>query len=154
TRKTQQHLDRCLTCRNCETTCPSGVEYAALLDIGRRVVDEKVARPPLERARRGLLRENLDSPVFDLALRAGQLVRPLLPNAFRQKVPTKSRDRQRVWKPQEHARKVIMPAGCVQPAMAPNIDGATRRVLDAAGIQSVAFTSKSCCGVIRLHMAD
>lgn len=154
TRKTQLHLDRCLTCRNCETTCPSGVEYAALLDIGRRIVDEKVPRPALERARRGLLRENLASPMFNMALRAGQTVRPLLPNVLRQKVPPASRDRRPTWKPREHARKVILPAGCVQPAMAPNIMGATKRVLDAAGIQSVAAESKACCGAIRLHMAD
>ena len=45
TRKTQQHLDRCLTCRNCETTCPSGVKYGQLIDIGRKIVDERVERP-------------------------------------------------------------------------------------------------------------
>src|SRR5574337_2026004 len=64
TRRTQQHLDRCLTCRNCETTCPSGVEYGHLLDIGRRVVEARVERPPAERFRRWLLKEGLTSPLF------------------------------------------------------------------------------------------
>ena len=50
TRKTQMHLDRCLTCRNCETTCPSGVQYGHLVDIGRKIVDEKVSRPPGEKS--------------------------------------------------------------------------------------------------------
>jgi glycolate oxidase iron-sulfur subunit len=49
TRKTQLHLDRCLTCRNCESTCPSGVQYGHLVDIGRKIVDAKVPRPPARR---------------------------------------------------------------------------------------------------------
>ncbi|MEN9329964.1 MAG: hypothetical protein RLZZ484_1152, partial [Pseudomonadota bacterium] len=52
TRKTQQHLDRCLTCRNCESTCPSGVQYGHLVDIGREIVERKVARPAGERLMR------------------------------------------------------------------------------------------------------
>ena len=62
TRKTQLHLDRCLTCRNCETTCPSGVQYGHLVDIGRKIVDEKVARPAGEKALRWALKEGLPLP--------------------------------------------------------------------------------------------
>jgi len=87
TRKTQEHLDRCLTCRNCETTCPSGVEYGKLLDIGRRVVEEKVARPPVEKAVRWALAQGLPSPLFAPAMKAGQAVRGLLPKRLREKVP-------------------------------------------------------------------
>jgi len=57
TAKTQSHLDRCLTCRNCETTCPSGVRYGRLVDIGRRYVDERVVRPLSQRIERWLMRE-------------------------------------------------------------------------------------------------
>jgi glycolate oxidase iron-sulfur subunit len=71
TRKTQQHLDRCLTCRNCETTCPSGVDYGHLVDIGRAIVDEKVERPAGERAVRWLLKEGLPSPLFGSAMKVG-----------------------------------------------------------------------------------
>jgi glycolate oxidase iron-sulfur subunit len=87
TRKTQLHLDRCLTCRNCETTCPSGVDYGHLLDIGRKLVDAKVARPAGERALRWALKEGLPSPLFAPAMKLGQLVRPLLPGALKNKVP-------------------------------------------------------------------
>ncbi len=89
TRKTQSHLDRCLTCRNCETTCPSGVQYGNLVEIGRRIVDEKVERPRGEQAVRWLLKEGLTSPLFDPAMKLGQLVRPLLPASLKSKVAAK-----------------------------------------------------------------
>jgi len=73
--RTQLHLDRCLTCRNCETTCPSGVQYGRLLDIGRKVVDERVPRPLRERLVRGALKEGLTSPLFAPALKIGQAVK-------------------------------------------------------------------------------
>ena len=79
TRATQEHLDRCLTCRNCESTCPSGVDYGHLIDIGRKIVDEKVPRPASEKAVRWLLKEGLPSPLFGPAMKMGQLVRGLLP---------------------------------------------------------------------------
>ena len=87
TRATQLHLDRCLTCRNCESTCPSGVEYGKLVDIGRRVVDAKVPRPPIESAKRWLLKEGLTSPLFAPAMRVGQAVRALLPKEIRVSAP-------------------------------------------------------------------
>src|SRR5512133_511121 len=87
TRKTQLHLDRCLTCRNCETTCPSGVEYGHLVDIGRKIVEERVERPAGEKALRWMLKEGLTSPLFAPAMKMGQLVRPLLPGALKNKVP-------------------------------------------------------------------
>lgn len=151
-RDTQLHLDRCLTCRNCETTCPSGVEYGHLVDIGRELVEQRVARPPLERAQRWLLREGLNSPLFAPAMRLGQRVRGLLPAALRAKVP--QRRPARAWPAARHARKVLMPAGCVQPSMMPNIDVATARVLDAAGIEAVAASGAGCCGAVRLHLGD
>jgi glycolate oxidase iron-sulfur subunit len=152
TRKTQLHLDRCLTCRNCESTCPSGVAYGHLVDIGRRIVDAKVPRPPLERAVRWTLKEGLTSPLFAPAMKMGQLVRALLPASIKSKVPA-AQDAGK-WPTREHARKVLMLAGCVQPAMLPNINSATARVLDAAGIQTVVAAKAGCCGAVKFHMND
>ena len=87
TRATQLHLDRCLTCRNCESTCPSGVQYGHLVDIGRKIVDEKVPRPLVERTVRWALKEGLPSPLFAPAMKMGQAVRGLLPASLRAKVP-------------------------------------------------------------------
>ncbi|HMR70703.1 MAG TPA: glycolate oxidase subunit GlcF [Rubrivivax sp.] len=154
TRSTQLHLDRCLTCRNCETTCPSGVEYGHLVDIGRKLVDQRVARPPAEKAVRWLLKEGLTSPLFAPAMKMGQMVRPLLPAALKHKVPARGGARSRVWPTREHARKVLMLAGCVQPAMMPNVNSATARVLDAAGIQTLVAPEAGCCGALRTHLGD
>ncbi len=154
TRSTQRHLDRCLTCRNCETTCPSGVEYGHLVDIGRRIVDEKVKRPLAERGVRWLLKEGLTSPLFTPAIQAGQWVRPLLPSALKNKVPQRVSAPSSHWPEREHARKVLMHAGCVQPGLMPNINRATARVLDRAGIQSLVAPSAGCCGALRTHLGD
>ena len=154
TRKTQLHLDRCLTCRNCETTCPSGVQYGALVEIGRRIVEAKVERPKSEQSVRWLLKEGLTSPLFSPAMKMGQLVRPLLPGALKNKVPAKAGPRAHLWPAREHARKVLMLMGCVQPAMMPNINSATARVLDACGIQTVVADNAGCCGAIRSHLND
>src|ERR1700733_11300249 len=150
THSTQLHLDRCLTCRNCETTCPSGVQYGNLLEIGRRLVDERVQRNAGRRALRWLLKEGLTSALFAPALKAGRWLRPWLPAVLRDKVPARAspastdrlarepgRHEQGRREPgrHEHRRKVLLLAGCVQPAMRPNIDRATVRVLDAAGIE-------------------
>jgi glycolate oxidase iron-sulfur subunit len=152
TRKTQRHLDRCLTCRNCESTCPSGVDYGHLIDIGRKIVDAKVPRPATEKAVRWLLKEGLTSPAFGPAMKLGQLVRPLMPAVLKNKVPAKQ-DPGR-WPTTTHARKVLMLTGCVQPAMMPNINTATARVLDAAGIQTVVAPEAACCGAVKFHLND
>jgi glycolate oxidase iron-sulfur subunit len=152
TRATQLHLDRCLTCRNCESTCPSGVDYGHLVDIGRKIVDAKVPRPAAEKALRWALKEGLNSPLFAPAMKLGQLVRPLLPAALKAKVPV--RQNAGTWPTRQHARKVIMLAGCVQPAMAPNINSATARVLDAAGLQVLLAPEAGCCGAVKFHLND
>jgi glycolate oxidase iron-sulfur subunit len=152
TRSTQQHLDRCLTCRNCESTCPSGVEYGALVDIGRRIVDAKVERPTLEKAARWLLKEGLTSPLFAPAMKTGQALRPLLPPVLKKKVP--AAHPAKPWPTREHTRKVLMLTGCVQPAMMPNVNSATARVLDAAGIQTLVAEKAGCCGALRSHLGD
>ena len=152
TRKTQMHLDRCLTCRNCESTCPSGVDYGHLVDIGRKLVDAKVPRPAHERALRWALKEGLTSALFAPAMKLGQQVRGLLPPALKNKVPA-AQDAG-TWPTRTHARKVLMLVGCVQPAMMPNINSATARVLDAAGIQTVIAPQAGCCGAVKFHLND
>ncbi len=152
TRKTQMHLDRCLTCRNCETTCPSGVDYGHLVDIGRKLVDAKVSRPLGESALRWALKEGLPSPLFAPAMKMGQMVRGLLPQALKNKVPAVQDAG--VWPTRTHARKVLMLAGCVQPAMLPNINSATARVLDAVGVQTLIAPKAGCCGAVKFHLND
>jgi glycolate oxidase iron-sulfur subunit len=152
TRTTQQHLDRCLTCRNCETTCPSGVEYGHLLDIGRKVVDAQVSRPVVESAVRWVLKEALPSPLFAPAMKLGQSIRGMLPEKLKAKVPEKQAAK--AWPTKTHARKMLLLAGCVQPSMSPNINTATARVLDAAGIQTVVARNAGCCGAIKYHLND
>ena len=152
TRSTQLHLDRCLTCRNCESTCPSGVQYGHLVDIGRKIVDAKVPRPAGERAVRWALKEGLPSPLFGPAMKMGQAVRGLMPQALRAKVP--AREDAGALPTRQHARKVLMLEGCVQPSMMPGINTATARVLDAAGIQTVVAREAGCCGAVKFHLND
>jgi len=152
TRDTQLHLDRCLTCRNCETTCPSGVQYGHLVDIGRKLVDDKVPRPASEQAVRWALKEGLNSPLFAPAMKLGQAVRGLLPGSLKAKVP-EARSAG-LWPTQTHARQVLMLAGCVQPSMSPNINSATARVLDACGIQTLVEPLAGCCGGVKFHLND
>src|SRR5574343_1990678 len=154
TAATQEHLDRCLTCRNCESTCPSGVQYGQLLEIGREIVDRKVPRPATERAVHWLLREGLTSPVFPTAAKVGQALRPLVPTALREKLPPKAGPRAHQWPTRSHPRRVLMLLGCVQPSLMPNINAATARVLDAAGIQTLVADEAGCCGAIRTHLGD
>jgi len=151
TAATQTHLDRCLTCRNCETTCPSGVAYGHLVDIGRKIVDERVARPWGARLKRLVLRKGLNSPLFAPAMRVGQAVRGLLPPTLKRKVPAR-RAVGALPDTARHARQVLMLAGCVQPAMMPTIDAATIRVLDAIGIGARVASSGGCCGAINFHL--
>ena len=151
TEKTRLHLDRCLSCRSCETTCPSGVQYTRLLDIGREVVESKVPRTGSDAFMRGALRNLIPrSTLFGAAMKMGQAVRLLLPGVLRAKVPPLSSAGPA---PRGgHARKMIALAGCVQPAMYPNINGATARVLDRLGIEMVEPAGAGCCGAVRAHL--
>ncbi|WP_454456860.1 glycolate oxidase subunit GlcF [Thauera phenylacetica] len=153
TEKTRLHLDRCLTCRSCESTCPSGVHYSRLLDIGRAVVAERVPRQGGEALVRRTLREFVPRPrLFGLAMGAGRAVRGLLPRSLQDKVPTLRPAG--AWPVPSHARRVIALAGCAQPAMAPSINAAAARVLDALGISMVELPGAGCCGAVRFHLDD
>ncbi len=159
TEKTRLHLDRCLTCRSCETTCPSGVHYSRLLDIGRALVEERVPRKGVDAMLRGTLREVLPRPaLFGTAMKLGQMVRPLLPGILQAKVPPPTAAGTRLpvapVTPGGRMRKMIALAGCAQPSMYPNINGATQRVLARLGIQMFEVPEAGCCGAVRLHLND
>ena len=151
TRRTQLHLDRCVTCRACETTCPSGVEYGRLVDIGRDLVEKKVPRAPWDRFRRWMLKSTLPyRGLFGPALALGRLAKPLLPKALARKVPAR-RD-EGAWPAARHARRMLVLGGCVQPAMAPSINAATARVLDRIGISLIDAPAAGCCGAVTFHL--
>jgi len=153
TEKTQTHLDRCLTCRACETTCPSGVQYARLLAIGRSMVDEKVERGPKQR----LLRRAVLSIVpyrkrFARAARLARIAALLLPKRLRNKLPASAQPSP--WPEPRHARRMLILEGCVQPALSPNINAATARVLHRLGISPLRAPRAGCCGAVHHHMGE
>ena len=153
TRKTQQHLDRCLTCRSCETTCPSGVRYSRLLDIGRDIVEQKVKRPITETSLRWILRQILPKPkTFTFLLRIGQSFSPLLPSALKKKIPP--RRQITPWPVVTNpTRTMLVLDGCVQPATSPNTNAATARVLNRLGISLVRAPQAGCCGAVSYHLS-
>ena len=153
TTKTQLHLDRCLTCRNCESTCPSGVQYGRLIDIGRDIVEKQVERPFATQLIRTVLKETLPRKwLFTPTMKAGQFFRPLLPKALKNKIPV-AHDAGR-WPTRTHERTMVLLNGCVQPAMSPNINASTARVLDKLGVQLIVAPKAGCCGAIRHHLND
>lgn len=152
TAKTQMHLDRCLTCRACETTCPSGVQYGRLVDIGRNIVDQHVSRPLSQSIMRAALRFVLPRPaLFKPLLKIGQSVRPLLPAALKKKIP-KLVESYIEWPAPRHARKMLVLDGCVQPSLAPDINPATARVLDRLGVSLIRAEAAGCCGAVTFHL--
>jgi glycolate oxidase iron-sulfur subunit len=152
TEKTQLHLDRCLSCRNCETTCPSGVDYHNLLDIGRAVVDAAVPRSLGQRVLREGLRDVLpNAALFKSLTQLGNTFRPLLPDTLKSKLParvTQAKARPAV----HHARHMLMLEGCVQPGLSPNTNAAAARVLDRLGISIHPITQAGCCGAVDYHL--
>jgi glycolate oxidase iron-sulfur subunit len=149
---TQLHLDRCLTCRACETTCPSGVHYGRLADIGRQVVEQRVARPRGEATRRWLLRHAMMArPLFASGVLAGRLLRPILPSGLARKVPRWRRAG--AWPTAKCSRRMLLLTGCVQPVLAPSIDAAMARVLDRLDISLVRVAGSGCCGALSHHLS-
>ncbi|OGI49211.1 MAG: glycolate oxidase iron-sulfur subunit [Candidatus Muproteobacteria bacterium RBG_16_65_34] len=164
-RRTLAHLDRCLTCRNCETTCPSGVQYGRLADIGRELIEEKVKRRWSDRFARWALRKITPYPArFTPLLRLGQFSRPLLPPSLKRKIPRYRRTAaaypplppgegrgEGIASRAISIRKMLVLEGCVQPAIAPNINAAAARVLDRLGIRLIAAKGAGCCGAVCHH---
>ena len=151
TAKTQLHLDRCLTCRACETYCPSGVRYGRLLEIGRHILEEKVGRTWLDRLQRKALRMLLPYPArFAPLLRVAGWIRPVLPRPLAKIIPVPSPASS--WPEPRHHRKMLVLEGCVQPALAPSINAAAARVLDRLGISLIRATEAGCCGAVSYHL--
>jgi glycolate oxidase iron-sulfur subunit len=150
--KTQLHLDRCLTCRACETTCPSGVRYGRLVDIGRELVEKQVPRTPWQSAKRVLLRQLVPFPRRFAALtRFGHLLQPVLPRSVRQKIPAKQNRLD--WPQRKHARRMLVLQGCAQSVSTPRTNAAAARVLDKLGIELRYAPSAGCCGAVSHHLA-
>lgn len=149
---TRHHLDRCLTCRSCETTCPAGVQYGRLADIGRHMIEDAAPRPFVERALRRLLRWLVPWPRrFAPLLYTGQAVRRLLPRRLRDSVPERRAAGPRPSR--RHSRKVILLGGCVQSVATPRTNAAAARVLDRLGIEALELPGAGCCGALSHHLA-
>ena len=161
TARTQLHLDRCLTCRACESACPSGVRYGRLLDIGRALLEERVPRSTPARVQRYLLRRIVPYRQRVRALLGvATALRPLLPRALRARVPSSATPagpflalRPPLWPEPRHARRVVLLEGCVQPALAAGINPAAAQVLDRIGIATVRVAGGGCCGALSHHLS-
>ena len=152
TRKTQSHLDRCLTCRSCETTCPSGVRYGRLVDIGREYVEQQVSRPLLEKFTRYMLRKTIPYPArFSLLLKLGNLARPMLPPQLKAKLPLQQITRPRPVK--RHVRRMLLLEGCAQSVVSSGTNSATAHVLDKLGISAISANKEGCCGAVSQHLS-
>lgn len=146
------HLDRCLLCRACETACPSGVEYSRLFEIGRQELEQRIARPLLERWVRRALRMTLPYPrrVQHLTQLA-RILRPLMPRKYRDNLPLAPPAVAHGWPPPQHRRTMLLLEGCVQPVLAPAINTAAARVFDYLGITAVS--ARGCCGALSYHLS-
>ena len=153
TSSTQTHLDRCLTCRSCETTCPSGVDYGRLADIGRKIVEDEVGRSWIQTLiRKALIVVIPNRQLFGFLMRMGQLFRPFMPGAIRRKIP--KRVAPSVWPTSTHTRTMLVLEACAQPSATPNVNAAAARVLDRLGIQLIAAKEAGCCGAVAHHLSD
>ncbi|MES9942424.1 MAG: glycolate oxidase subunit GlcF [Candidatus Thiodiazotropha sp. 6PLUC2] len=151
----QQHLDRCLLCRACETTCPSGVDYGRLLEIGRQHLHDHQSRTLTDRSLRWLLRKTLPNrSLFASLLGLGRIFKPFLPAAIGRAIPQKEQLSENDWPSQEHPRKMLILDGCVQPSLAPGINLATAQVLDRLGISLIRTPQAGCCGAVEHHLDD
>ncbi|HEY6095711.1 MAG TPA: glycolate oxidase subunit GlcF, partial [Gallionellaceae bacterium] len=150
---TRLHLDRCLTCRACETTCPSGVQYGRLADIGRQHIERRAPRSWWARAVRASLLAVLPHPArLRPVLGLGRLARPLLPARLRRMLPQPQAASVR---PQaRHERRMLVLEGCVQSLTAPNTNAAAVRVLDRLGISLVSVAEAGCCGALHQHLSE
>ncbi len=148
-----RHLDRCLTCRSCETTCPSGVNYSRLLEIGREAIEQELPRPVIERVKRKGITWFLNSGwIFDVALASARLFSWVLPNSLRESIP--ARQKPIAVARNQQQRRVLMLSGCVQPSLAPNTNAAAARLLDSFGISAIEVQARHCCGAVGLHTSQ
>jgi glycolate oxidase iron-sulfur subunit len=155
TGKTQQHLDRCLTCLACETTCPSNVAYSRLLDIGREVIEQRVQRSLSESVKRWMICTLLPYPQrFAVLLRLARFLTPVMPMNLQRTIPIIRSDVKFIKRQQTHVRRVLLLNGCVQSILAPAINSAATRVLDKLGISVMSAPSAGCCGALSYHLSN
>ena len=151
--RTRLHLDRCLTCRSCETTCPSGVRYGRLIDIGREMVEELAPRSVYQKLlRKAMLAVIPYTARMSVVLGLARAFRPLLPAELRKKIPVKQTPT--VTPATSHARRMLVLDGCVQPLGTPNTNAAAARVFDRLGISLVSAQDTGCCGALNQHLSD
>ncbi|MFT5181544.1 MAG: glycolate oxidase iron-sulfur subunit [Alphaproteobacteria bacterium] len=159
------HIDRCLSCLSCMTTCPSGVHYQHLVDQGRKHIEETYKRPAMDRMIRWGLSVTIPYPSrFRLAMGAAMLARPfaqLLPKRVRTMLalaPRRLAKRSPVDTPQviaaegTHRGRVALLNGCAQTVLAPQINEATVRLLTRLGVEVVVATGAGCCGSLVHHL--
>jgi len=150
----REHLDRCLTCRSCETTCPSGVNYHRLLVIGRAEAERQAPRSLGQRLRRRLLIEALSySGRFATLLRIGRVFRPLLPTKLQRQIP-RAKPPQQLSPAASSSRHMVLLEGCVQPGLAPEINQALEQLLTRLGIALQRLPGAGCCGAVAHHLSD
>ncbi len=150
--KTQTHLDRCLTCRSCETTCPSGVRYGRLVEIGREIVDQQVPRNLLQRIPRALIRKIVPYPQrFAPIYKLGLLFRPILPAALKRKLPLPQSSGNTATSTKE--RKMLVLQGCVQSVVTPQTNQAAAQVLEKLDIELITAPDAGCCGAVSHHLS-
>jgi len=165
TERDVRHIDRCLSCLSCMTTCPSGVNYMHLVDTSRAWIEETYRRPLVDRWMRALLAWLLPHPRrFRLALQAAKLAKPfvsILPARVRAMLnlaPTRVSAPSPVDRPQRFAaqarqvRRVALLSGCAQQVLAPHINEATVRLLTRLGCEVVVAEGAGCCGALTHHM--
>jgi len=155
TLSTRKHLDRCLSCQSCETTCPSGVQYSRLLETGRQIHDETLSRPIKEKWLRIALRKILLRPaLFRALLVAGHSFSFLLPATMKKKLPSLGKSSSDVAEKTEqttYSRTLIMLRGCVQQVCAPEINRSARDIFNKLGFNIVESTADQCCGALSQH---
>lgn len=149
----QLHLDRCLTCRSCETTCPSGVNYSRLLEIGREAIEVDLPRSSWQRRKRWGITRFLNSGwLFKFSIAVARKSAWLLPKQIRGSVPAAKQKIAAITT--QHTRRVLMLAGCVQPTLAPNTNAAATRLLDRLGISVIELNQQHCCGAVGMHTSQ
>lgn len=148
-----KHLDRCLTCRSCETTCPSGVQYSHLLEIGKEMIEVDLPRSRFDRLRRAVIVRFINSGwLFTAVIRLGQSLAWVMPAGLRGSIPARQVALAR--RQGQHSRKVLMLAGCVQPTLAPNTNIGASNLLDKLGLEVIELEQNLCCGAAAMHTSE
>jgi glycolate oxidase iron-sulfur subunit len=151
--QTRAHLDRCLLCRACETTCPSGVTYGRLLETGRQMIEQQRPRSGLDKIKRKLMTTLIpDSRLMQTGVMLAKPIRPLLPAGLSSQLPLPGKDLVRP--DNTHPRKMLLLEGCAQSSLTPETNAAAARVLNRFGIQLLPETKSGCCGAVRLHTSE